>query len=101
MWSEVDAAEAREVGREAVRAAVTGERPHGSVVILRDEGAGYRARYEITDLKNVAKDTRPMEPHFLKGDNDVEEAFLDYARPLVGSLPVIARLSDHPVARKL
>jgi 6-phosphofructokinase len=101
VWSEVDAAEAREVGRTAVRVATQGDRPHGSVVILRDPGAGYRARYDVTDLKNVAKETRPMEARFLSGDNDVSSEFLEYARPLVGHLPVTARLSDHPVAKKL
>jgi 6-phosphofructokinase 1 len=101
VWSEVDAAEAREVGRTAVRVAVAGVRQHGSVVIQRDPGPGYRARYDVTELKNVAKETRPMEAHFLRGDNDVAPEFLEYARPLTGPLPVCARLSDHPVARKL
>jgi len=101
VWSEVDAAEAREVGRTAVRVAVSGQRQHGSIVILRDPGPGYRARYDVTELKNVAKDTRPMEPHLIRGDNDVTAEFLEYVRPLAGALPVSARLSDHPVARKL
>ena len=101
VWSEVDAAEAREVGRTAVRVAVAGARQHGSVVIQRDPGPGYRARYDVTELKNVAKETRPMEAHFLRGDNDVAPEFLEYARPLTGPLPICARLSDHPVARKL
>ncbi len=101
VWSDVDAAEAREVGRTAVRVALKGDRPHGSIVILRDPGARYRARYDVTELKNVAKETRPMEQHFLRGDNDVSPEFLEYVRPLVGQLPVSARLSDLPVARKL
>ncbi|HUR26873.1 MAG TPA: 6-phosphofructokinase, partial [Planctomycetota bacterium] len=101
VWSEVDATEAREVGRTAVRAATAGERTNGSVVIQREPGAGYRARYEITELKNVAKETRPMEERFLRGENDVAPAFLEYARPLVGHLPVTARLSDIAVAKKL
>ena len=101
VWSEVDALEAREVGRSAVRLAVAGDRSSGSVVILRDPGAGYRARYDVTELKNVAKETRPMEAHFLRGDNDVAPQFLEYARPLVGHLPVSARLGDHAVAKKL
>jgi 6-phosphofructokinase 1 len=101
VWSEVDALEAREVGRTALRVAVSGERAHGSIVIQRDPGPGYLARYEVTELKNVAKDTRPMEAHFLRGENDIAPEFLEYARPLVGSLPVSARLSDHPVAKKL
>ncbi len=101
VWSETDAAEAREVGRTALRIATDGTRPHGSIVILREPGSGYRVRYDVTDLKNVAKDTRPMEARFLKGDNDIAPEFLEYARPLVGHLPVCARLSDHPVAKKL
>lgn len=101
-WSEVDAQEAREVGRHAVRVAVAGERQHGSVV-MRREGAqgGYSIRYEVTELHNVAKDTRPLDPEYLRGDNDVAPAFLDYVRPLTGRLPVTARLSDLPVARRL
>ncbi|MEO6710092.1 MAG: 6-phosphofructokinase [Planctomycetota bacterium] len=101
LWSEVDAAEAREVGRVALRTATAGLRRNGSIVILREPGAGYRVRYDVTELRNVAKETRPMEEHFLRGDNDVTPRFLDYARPLVGHLPVTARLSDHPVAKKL
>jgi ATP-dependent phosphofructokinase / diphosphate-dependent phosphofructokinase len=98
--SEVDAAEAREVGRTAVRAAVAGERAHGSVVMLRQGGGGeYSVRYEVTELKNVAKETRPLELEFIRGDNDIAPGFLEYVRPLVGRLPVTARLSDLPVSR--
>lgn len=95
VFSQVDAAEAREVGRTAVRVAVGGERAHGSIVIQRAPGAGYLARYDVTDLKNVAKETRPMEDALIAGDNDVDPAFLDYVRPLVGPLPTIARLNDY------
>jgi 6-phosphofructokinase 1 len=95
--SEVDAAEAREVGRTAVRTAL-GSTPHGSIVIeRRGAGADYRAGYGCTDLKNVAKETRPMPAEHLAGDNDVTPAFLDYARPLVGRMPRAARLSDLPI----
>jgi 6-phosphofructokinase len=95
--SEVDAAEAREVGRRAAQAATTGEVQHGSVYIKRHADAGqYRASFEITELKNVAKETRDMEAGFLKGDNDIDGSFLDYVRPLVGKLASAARLSDFP-----
>ena len=30
----------------------------------------------------------------IAGDNDITPAFLDYARPLVGDLPRLGRLSD-------
>jgi 6-phosphofructokinase 1 len=95
--SPVDAKEARAVGRTAVRLATGTKHAHGSVAILRTASSPYAVRYEHTELKNVAKETRPMEPALLKGDNDVAPAFLDYVRPLVGPLPEVARLSDFRV----
>jgi 6-phosphofructokinase 1 len=95
--SAVDAAEAREVGRAAVREALAG-RPHGSIAIRRlGEGAAYRAGFEAVELSSVAKVTRPLEERYLDGDHDVSKAFLDYARPLVGPLPVRGRLAFKPV----
>jgi 6-phosphofructokinase len=95
--SEVDAREAREVGRVAVREALAG-RPHGSIAIRRlGEGTAYRAGFEAVELSAVAKVTRPLEESYLSGDHDVSQAFLDYARPLVGPLPVRGRLSFTPV----
>ncbi len=100
--SEVDAAEAREVGRRAVRAATTDEAPHGSVAMRRlADGADYRVAYELTELRNVARDTRDVDEAYLKGDNDVDPSFLDYVRPLVGKLPEPGRLTDVRVPRKL
>jgi 6-phosphofructokinase 1 len=96
--SEVDAAEAREVGRTAVRVATADDVPHGSIVIQREgTGADYSASFQRTELANVAKETRDMEPGFLKGSNDVDPSFLDYVTPLVGTLPAPTRLSDFPV----
>jgi 6-phosphofructokinase len=59
--SEVDAREAREVGRCAARAALRGQQLAGSVVILRAKGKRYTARYELTSLRNVARDTRRLD----------------------------------------
>lgn len=102
VYSEVDAAEAREVGRTAVRVATSGDVPHGSIVIKRaGNGAAYSALYEVTELKNVAKDTRDLDAGFLKGVNDIDDSFLEYARPLVGELPQPTRLSDFAVAKQL
>jgi 6-phosphofructokinase 1 len=95
--SEVDAAEAREVGRAAARAALAGERRHGSVAIRRLDGPRYAVAYDLVELSEVARETRPLERRFLAGANDIAPAFLDYARPLVGALPAMARLSDFPV----
>ncbi|MCC7013223.1 MAG: 6-phosphofructokinase [Planctomycetes bacterium] len=97
--SAVDAMEAREIGRVAVRLATQSDAPTGSISILRESNAPYRVRYERTELKLVAHDTRPMESTLLRGTNDVSAAFLEYARPLVGELPRAARLSDVPVKK--
>jgi ATP-dependent phosphofructokinase / diphosphate-dependent phosphofructokinase len=97
--SEVDAAEAREVGRVAAKVATQGDAPHGSIVILREKSGPYRVRYERTELANVAKKTRAIEPELLRGDNDVAPAFLEYVRPLVGALPATAHLAEIPVSR--
>jgi 6-phosphofructokinase 1 len=98
--SDVDAAEARAVGRTAVQVATSGEVPHGSIVIRRVPGARYAARFEVTELRNVAKETRDLDEGFLAGDNDIAPSFLDYVRPLVGALPAAGRLSDHPLERR-
>jgi 6-phosphofructokinase len=97
--SEVDAAEAREVGRTAVRFATSGDVQHGSIFIRRTgEGSNYGAEFDVTELKNVAKETRDLPEEFLSGSNDVSEAFLEYVRPLVGTLPVTGQLSDFPIS---
>ena len=96
--SEVDAREAREVGRTAVRIATGGEVPHGSLVIERlGEGDAYSAGFAAAALDQVAKVTRPLDEEYLAGDEGVTPAFLDYARPLVGALPRPGRLSDFRV----
>jgi len=95
--SDVDAREAREVGRTAVRIATAGETPHGSIVLTRKPGKSYAAEVGCTALENVAKVTRPLDAEYLAGDNDVAPAFLDYVRPLVGEMPSAGRLSDFPV----
>jgi len=92
--SPVDAREARAVGKAAVRLATGTKHAHGSVAILRQAEGPYKVRFAHTELASVAKETRPMEPGFLRGSNDVDPSFLDYVRPLVGPLPPVARLSD-------
>lgn len=100
--SEVDAREAREVGRTAVRVATSGEAPHGSIVIRReDEDGAYRAAFGWCALEKVARVTKEMPEEFLDGDHDVSAAFLEYARPLVGDLPIAGRLTDQPVPKRL
>ena len=99
--SDVDAREARAVGRHAVEAATRGDVPHGSVVIRRESQDPYRSSCGVTDLGNVAQKTRTLDPAHLEGRSGISAAFLDYARPLVGELPRAGRLERHPVDARL
>jgi 6-phosphofructokinase 1 len=94
LYSEVDAREAREVGRVAARAALKGKVQHGSVAIVRKPKAKYAVDYEVVELARVAKETRPLDVKYISGHNDIAPSFLEYVRPLVGKLPKMARLSD-------
>jgi 6-phosphofructokinase 1 len=89
--SQVDAREARAVGALAVKSAVKAN-ADGSIAIRRKPGRKYEAYFELVPLISVAKETRPMPDAFINDEgNDVTQAFLDYARPLVGELPKIGR----------
>ncbi len=84
--SPVDQAEARMVGRDAVRYACRGK--DGSVALKRRPGPRYRAYTELVALKRVAGKNREVPKKFIApSGNNVRPAFLDYARPLVGPLP--------------
>ncbi len=100
--SEVDAREARLVGEEAVRLALS-QGGHGSVALRRlGEGRDYRVETFITPLSSVARKTKSMPPEFIaESGNDITEAFTTYARPLIGSLPEIGRLTGVRVGKLL
>ena len=85
--SPVDAAEAEAVGRKAVELAVAKD-VDGSVAIKADRsGGGYKASFELISLDSVAGKERYMPEEFLNEDgNGVTQAFIDYARPIVGEL---------------
>ena len=69
-----------------------GEFESGTVVIRRKPGRKYAAYFERAELSLVAKETRHMPDAFIAADgNDVTQAFIDYARPIVGPLPKIGR----------
>ncbi|GAG53298.1 unnamed protein product, partial [marine sediment metagenome] len=87
--SSVDAAEARECGRKAVEYAMAGDLD-GSVAIRRAKGSAYRASYFRARLRDVARDTKHMPRSYInKAGNGVTAAFVNYALPLTGKLPVI------------
>ena len=92
--SETDANEARLVGSVAVQAAVGGKYQNGTVTINRLPGAAYQVDYAIAPLPAVARHTRSLPDRFINPEgNNVTGLFLDYARPLVGALPVTARFN--------
>jgi len=89
--SEVDAREARESGRAAARAAADGL-PEASIAIRRRPTGPYAVDYVPVPLAEVARKTRTLEPKYILGGCDIADSFRDYAAPLVGELPEIARL---------
>lgn len=93
--SETDAREAREVGEMAVKAATEGRYRSGTIAIKRKDQDEYGVEYVVEALANVAKHTRELPDAYLTAEgNNVTEAFLKYARPIVGELPVTARFTQ-------
>lgn len=87
--SDADAREARLVGRAALRAALDPAGPKsGSIALRRLDGPRYACDTFVTPLAKVAKNTRSMPAGFLAGTNGIAAAFVSYARPLAGDLPV-------------
>lgn len=96
--SEVDQAEAREVGEKAAQYAIW-HNLDGSVAIRRV--GDYAVEYFLTPLKTVAGRTRTMPAKFIHPrGNDVTDAFIRYARPLIGTMPTVMRLAA-PRVRKV
>jgi len=85
--SAVDAREAAQVGKLAARFALTSG-ADGSVVIKRKPGPRYAVEISCVPLSEVARGESTMPDHFInQAGNYVTQAFVDYARPLVGRLP--------------
>ena len=99
--SEVDAREARQVGVHAVRFATKGTDIDGSVAIRRIPGDDYAVEYFLTPLQSVARQTKELPLEYVNADNnDIADAFVDYALPLVGKLPEVGRFRGYPVKKK-
>ncbi len=93
--SETDAEEARRVGEVAVQAAIAGEHRSGTVTINRLPGKAYGVEYGIAPLAAVAKFTRELPEDYINAaGNNVTDAFIAYAKPIVGALPVTARFTQ-------
>jgi 6-phosphofructokinase 1 len=83
--SEVDLIEAEECGRAAVRAALAGATDQ-MVILERSEGPTYRCAINTADLEHIANVEKRMPADFVTPEgNNVTEAFIDYALPLIGS----------------
>jgi len=97
--SGVDLEEAHLVGRRAVKYAVEG-RSGQMVVLVRENGSGYRCITDSAPLEEIANAVKPLPREFLNADgNFVSDGFLRYATPLIGGpLLEYARLERHPVA---
>ncbi len=93
--SPIDSKEARRSGSFAAQLALHGERD-GSVGIVRQSsgigGMPYLSTYRRVELSAIAAKTRHMPAEFMKGHNNVSQAFIDYCLPLVGTLPPFERL---------
>ncbi len=99
IYSDVDAKEAYEVGKLAVKYAVSGSLD-GSIAIKRKPGKKYRVYFQLVTLDKVAKNTRSMPGKFINREgNNVTKDFLNYAKPIVGKLPDIGRLRQYPVKK--
>ena len=96
--SEVDQFEAREVGEKAAQYAIW-HHQDGSVAIRRV--GDYAVQYFLTPLETVARHSTVMPDKYInKEGNGVTEAFKNYVRPLVGSMPVMERIQA-PMAKKI
>ena len=94
-----DAREAAFVGSTAVKQAL--KLQSGSVAIRRKPGKKYQVYFEAVPLSSVAKETKHMPDEFINSEgNDVTKAFIDYAKPIVGELPVIGRFAGKKIAKK-
>ena len=93
LQSDVDAAEARDCGRQAVKYAM--EFDSGSVAIQRT--GDYAVELVRTELKNVAEKTKSIPDEYINTDgNGVTDAFVKYAVPLLGGLPKTEYLGTNP-----
>jgi 6-phosphofructokinase 1 len=87
--------EAYMCGRQAVKLASEGKT--GLMVTLeREPGTVYKCTTGTAKLSDVAVRAKPMPDEFINAEgNFVTDAFLKYARPLIGELPDYVRLANH------
>jgi 6-phosphofructokinase 1 len=92
--SPTDAAEARLVGQKAVEYAANPDNAEGSVAMRRLPGNQYKIETFLTPLATVARETKHLDPQYIENGNNITQAFIDYARPLVGELPKLGSFEE-------
>ena len=100
--SSTDLEEAYLAGRMAVRYALQDE-SDCMVALIREPGDNYRCSTGLAPLATVANAVKMLPDEYINREgNFVTEAFLEYARPLIGEpLPTYPRLQKVPVERRL
>ena len=97
--SSQDQYEAREVGEKAAQYAIW-HNLDGSVAMRRV--GDYAVEYFLTPLETVARESTCMPDEFINAEgNYVTDAFRNYVRPLVGSMPLMERISAPSVPKLL
>ena len=92
--SQTDADEARMVGKVAVEQSRDETKREGSIAMIRKSNSPYKIETIFTSIKNVARETKHLDPQFLDGTSNISDAFIEYAKPLVGPLPKTATLDE-------
>ena len=92
--SQSDAHEARQCGRMAVKYSVAAPEglSSGSVAIKRLSDSPYQVDYFPTALTNVARQTKHLDPTWVKNGCDISADYVRYAKGLVGPLPIPGKL---------
>jgi len=100
--SQVDLAEAYEVGRMAFSKAVSGETDK-MVTLVRKREDPYESDYGLVELQDVALRTKKFPDAFINEEsNFVSDSFLKYATPLIGGpLQEYAHLRKERVRKQL
>ena len=95
--SEMDSREARMVGEMAVKYSTDENNIEGSVAMRRVSNDPYRIETFLTPLASVARETKHLSPEFIAEGNNITPAFEEYARPLVGRLPVVGTFDEYRI----
>jgi 6-phosphofructokinase 1 len=81
--SPVDAQEAYDIGRFAVRSAVAGK-SDVMVALRRANSARYHYALALVPLSRVADRERALPAYYQAGTADIRTVYLDYVKPLIG-----------------